>query len=89
MSNEVDRYGHLEARVEALSTTLKTVLTTLVMRGILTRADVAAILRDSEAVLAEKTPKGLEEMAAVREDLPKYLRTAMGPPPDDDEHGGH
>jgi hypothetical protein len=88
MSSEATHLKQLEARVEAMSTMIKTVLTTMVMRGILTRADVQAILHDSEQALAA-TPQAVGEVAAVREELPHYLRTAMGPPSDDDEHGGH
>ena len=88
MTSQADPLKRVEARVEAMSTTIKTVLTTLVMRGILTRADVEAILKDSEQALAD-APEALSEVASVREDFPKYMRAAIGEPDDDDEHGGH
>ena len=88
MTTETDRLNRLEARLDAMSATIKTVLTTLVMRGTLTKAAVAEILRESEAALAH-APEAVKEVASVREDMPNYLLKARGPMGEDDEHGGH
>jgi hypothetical protein len=82
-----ERLRRLEARVDALSATLKTVLTTLVMRGLLTDAAVKQILNETEHAMAdaEKQAGGAAELAGIEQDLPAYRRVAMGPPPDPDE----
>jgi hypothetical protein len=86
--SEADHVRVLEARVNALSSTLKSVLTTLVLRGILNRADVATLLHDTEALLAKDGPAGVAELKSIEEEMPSYLRAAVGPPPDpdDDDH---
>ena len=53
MSTDAERIAILEARVEALSATIKTVLTTLVLRGTLTKPAVDAILREAESLFSE------------------------------------
>jgi hypothetical protein len=89
VTSEADRIARLEARIEAVSSTMKSVLTMLMLQGVLTRQTVEAILKESEQNLAA-TPGGQQEIEAVREDLPNYLRTAIGPQDDDhDEYGGH
>jgi hypothetical protein len=86
---ETDRIARLEARLEVMSSTIKSVLTMLMLQGVLTRQTVEAILKESEEALAG-TPGAKQEIDAVREDLPNYLRTAIGPQDDDhDEYGGH
>lgn len=84
--NVGERITLLEARLDAMSSTIKTVLTTLVLRGLLTKPAVEAILQECEASLSE-SPAARQELKSVRDDLPQYLRTAMGPPSDDDDHG--
>lgn len=86
--SDSDRLRRLEARIDALSATVKTTLTTLVMRGLLTQAAVKQILDDAEQAMAdaEKQAGGAAELAGIEQDLPAYRRAAMGPPPDPDEH---
>ena len=86
MSTDAERIAILEARVEALSATIKTVLTTLVLRGMLTKPAVDAILREAESLFSE-TPAARAQIQTVRDDLPGVLRAAMGPEPDPDDHG--
>ncbi len=86
MSDESARIAALEQRVEALSHTLKTVLTTFMLRGILTRQTVDAILAEAERGMGGQT-QAMHEIAHIKEDMPAYLRHAMGPTSDDDDHG--
>lgn len=81
-----ERLQATEARVEALSSTLKSVLATLVLRGVLNRADVATLLEETQAALrgAAGHPAGLLELHAIGADMPTYLRAAIGPTPDPD-----
>ena len=83
-----ERLRRLEARIDALSTTVKTTLTTLVIRGLLTQAAVKQILDDAEHAMAEaeKQAGGAAELSAIEHDLPAYRRAATGPPPDAEEH---
>ena len=82
---EAEKIAVLEARVEALSVAFKTVLSALVIRGLLTKASVDQILHDAEEAIHH--PRGKHELEGVRADLPHYIRHAMGPVPDDDDHG--
>jgi hypothetical protein len=88
--DEADRLKAVEARVDALSSTVKSVLTTLVLRGLLNRADVAALLQETTTVLQAEcsTSAGLDEIKAIEVEMPTYLRAAVGPPPtpDEDDH---
>jgi hypothetical protein len=84
MTTDADRIAALEGRVEALSATIKTVLTTLVLRGLLTKPTVDAILREAETLAP--VPAARAEIETVRHDLPGVLRAAMGPAPDPDDH---
>ena len=86
MSTDAERIAILEARVEALSATIKTVLTTLVLRGTLTKPAVDAILREAESLFPQ-APAARAQIQTVRDDLPGVLRSAMGPEPDPDDHG--
>ena len=63
--SDAERLAHLEARVEALSATLKTVLTTLVLRGVLTKPAVDAIVREAEAMV-ESDKDAVDEVESVR-----------------------
>ena len=83
---QLERIANLEARVAALGATVKGVLTTLMLRGLVTRAEIAPLLADAEAAMAGATDAARSEFRAIEADLPGYLRQAMGPPPDDDEH---
>ncbi len=76
----------LEARVAAMSALVKSLLTTLMLRGLLTRAEIAPLLSDAEALMDAASPAAKAELRAIHADLPAYLREAMGPPPDDDDH---
>jgi hypothetical protein len=82
-----DRLRRLEARLDALSATVKTVLTALKLRGLLNEASVKEILNEAEQALAatDKQAGGAAELHNIEADLPAYLRAAMGPPPDPDE----
>jgi hypothetical protein len=82
---EAQRWRDMEARIDALSSMLKSVLTTLVLRGVLTRTEVAALLQETEAVVAKDNPSGVAELKAIGDEMPAYLRAAVGPPPDPDE----
>jgi hypothetical protein len=86
MSTDAERIAILEARVEALSATIKTVLTTLVLRGTLTKPAVDAILREVESLFPQ-APASRAQIQTVRDDLPGVLRAAMGPESDPDDHG--
>ena len=85
--SDTERLRRLEARVDALSATLKTVLTTLLLRGVLTQAAVKQILDEAEQGLApaEKQAGAAAELQGIETDLPAYRRAAMGPPPAPDE----
>ena len=85
MTTDADRIATLEARVEALSATIKTVLTTLVLRGTLTKPAVDASLREAES-LFPAAPAARAQIQTVREDLPGVMRAAMGPESDPDDH---
>ena len=85
-----DRLGAMQARVDALSATLKSVLSTLVLRGLLNKADVAVLLRETEAAMGGEAqhPAGRAELRAIEAEVPAYLRAAVGPAPDED-HDDH
>jgi TRAP-type uncharacterized transport system substrate-binding protein len=79
-----DRVAALEARVEALNDTLASVLSTLVLHGVLTKPAVEQILAQ---VKTSAAPAGAEQVDALKQSYPAAMREAMGPPPDDDDHG--
>ena len=78
----------IEARIDALSVLVKSILTTLVMRGVLTKADIPALVQESEAALGGRAahPATRAELRSIQEDMPSYLRAALGPTPDHDDH---
>jgi hypothetical protein len=80
------RIAALEERVEALSGTVKSVLTTLMLRGILTKETVAEVLNETKAILPPGHVKAQAELEHIEKDLPHYMRNAMGPEPDEDDH---
>ncbi len=86
--DDSNRLEAMEARVEALSVLMKSVLTTFVMRGVLTKADVPTLVRESEAALSVKHPAAREQLRSIQNDMPSFLRAALGPQPDDD-HDDH
>ena len=76
----------LEARIGAMSALMKSLLTTLMLRGLLNRAEIAPLIAEAEKLIVKSGPGAAEELASIRADLPAYLREAMGPVPDDDDH---
>ena len=58
---------------------------TLVLRGVLTKPAVDAIVREAEAMV-ESDKDAVNEVESVRTDIPKFIRAAMGPEPDEDDH---
>jgi len=70
----------LTARITALETVLDNVLSTLVLRGTLNRAEADQILRDSEDALRRRNPHaaGIEQLHHVRDDLSAHIRAAQG-----------
>src|SRR5262249_6860473 len=77
----------LEARVAALSALMKSLLTALMLRGLLTRPEIAPLVAEAEALMAGgAVPAGTAELRSVQQELPSYLREAMGPPPEEGEH---
>jgi len=87
-ANGDDRLQAMEARVEALNVLVKSALTTLVMRGVLTKADIPTLVRESEAALTARHPAAQAQLRSIQEDMPSFLRAALGPQPDDyhDDH---
>ena len=90
MAEANDGERALAARVDALGAMLKSTLTTLVMRGVLTKADIPALVRETEAALAERGlhPAAAAELLAIRDEMPSFRRAALGPEPghDHDDH---
>ena len=89
VDNRIDeaRAVQLEARVGALSATVKALLTTLMLRGLLTKAEIAPLLAEAEALLEQSgASDGKAELASISAELPAYMREAMGPVPDEDDH---
>jgi hypothetical protein len=86
MSEDNERILRLEARLDAMSTLIKSVLTTLMLRGVLTKPVIDQILTDSAHAVEGSNASAVTELQALRDDLPAHLRAAMGPPPDDDDH---
>lgn len=85
--DEAARIAELEGRVAALGATVRSLLTMLMLRGLLTRAEIAPLLAEADALLqAASASSGSAELKAIETDLPAYVRHAMGPPPDDDDH---
>ena len=86
MSDEAARIQHIEARLDAMKELIENVMTTLMLRGILTKPTLDQIFRDSAEALKGAGNGAAEALIAIRDDLPAHLRTAMGPPPEDDGH---
>jgi hypothetical protein len=86
MNDGNERIDAVEARVTALAAIVKGALTTLIVRGLLNKASIDEMLKETAEVMrAHGTHRAaLDELDALRGDLPKYLRAAMGPGPDPD-----
>jgi hypothetical protein len=69
-----------------LSALVKSLLTTLMLRGLLTRAEIAPLIAEAEGLIGDSGRAGSAELRAVEADLPAYLRKAMGPVPDEHDH---
>ena len=84
------RIAALEARVGALGALVGSTLTTLMLRGLLTRAEIAPLLAEAEALVAAAAGSSADaarsELAAIGIAMPDHLRKAMGPAPTDDDH---
>jgi len=80
-----------EALFEALRAVLDSLLSALVMRGLLNRAELEQLFRNAEENLQSKEPhrSALEALAAIRADLPAHLRAAQGPEPDPEHDHDH
>jgi hypothetical protein len=74
----------LDGRVDALSAMVKSLLTTLVMRGVLTKADIPTLVKECETMLGDN-PAASAELRSIQNDMPSFLRAAIGPAPDPDE----
>ena len=74
----------------ALSGMLKSTLTTLVMRGVLTKADIPALVKETETAMGDRAghPAARAELRSIMDDMPSFLRAAIAPEPDhdDDDH---
>ncbi len=81
---DAERIQHLEARVEALSVGFKSILSTFMIHGLLTKATVDHLLHEAEATLAN--PQGAKEYHAARTTMDDHITDARGPEPEDD-HG--
>ena len=86
MDGEGDRIEAAEARVTALAALMRCALTALVLRGVLNKAAIDELLKESAEVLQAHGahPAAIEELKSLGGDLPDYLRAAMGPGPDPD-----
>ena len=78
--------AELEARIAAMSALVKGLLTVLMLRGLLTRAEIAPLIADAERLMETGGAAAKAELRAIQADMPGYLREAMGPPPADDDH---
>ena len=84
MTSSPDRVAALEARVDALNETLASVLSTLVLHGVLTKPAVEQILAQTKNAAPAA---GAAQVDALQQSYPAAMREAMGPPPDEDDHG--
>jgi hypothetical protein len=83
MTSSDDRIAALEARVGALNETLASVLSTLVLHGVLTKPAVEQILAQ---VKTSAQGAGAAQVSDLQQSYPAAIREAMGPPPDEDDH---
>lgn len=82
------RLAELEARVTALSSMMKSMITAFMIHGLLTKAEIAPLIAEAEALMrtGAGSAAGKEELAKLQGDLPAYMRERMGPAPGPDEH---
>lgn len=81
------RIAELEARVAALSSMMKSMMTAFMIHGLLTKAEIAPLIAEAEALMKTTAAgAGKDELARLEADLPAYMRERLGPPPDPDEH---
>ena len=88
LKDDGERIAELEARVEALSSLLKSLLTTFVLRGTLFKADMDPLISTAEEMLADGADKARvsAELERIGRDLPGYQLARTGPQPSDAEH---
>ncbi len=86
MTSSEDKIAALEARVEALNGTLASVLSTLVLHGVLTKPAIDQILAQAKT---GADAAGASQVEALQKEYPAAIRDAMGPPPDEDDDHGH
>ncbi len=85
---EAERLAALEARVEALSSLTKSLLTTFVLRGTLFKADMQPLIDTAAQMLEENADKArvVAELDRIGAALPGYQRARMGPEQSDADH---
>ncbi|MFM1815339.1 MAG: hypothetical protein RLZ98_2034 [Pseudomonadota bacterium] len=87
-TSDKERIAVLEARVGALDSLLKSVLTTFVLRGMLSRADIQPLINTAEEMLGDHPDRSriADELDRIGQDLPGYQRQRMGPQQSDADH---
>lgn len=82
------RISELETRVAALSSLIKSMMTAFLIHGLLTKAEIAPLIAEAEALMKTGGAPGAakDELARLQQDLPAYMRERLGPAPDPDEH---
>jgi hypothetical protein len=83
---EDPRIEALEDRLTALAALIRGTLTTLVLRGVLNKAAIDEMLKETGDIMRAHGAHAaaFTELDALRGDMPEYLRAAMGPGPDPD-----
>lgn len=83
------RLAEIEARVVALSSMMKSMMTAFMIHGLLTKAEIGPLIAEADALMrpGAGSAAGKQELAKLEADLPAYMRERMGPPPDPDDHG--
>lgn len=77
----------LEARLDAQSELMKSLLTTFIIRGTLQRAEIQPLIDTAKEMAANQGKKSaLMALDAFGQDLPGYQRSRMGPHEDDHDH---
>lgn len=77
----------LEARLDAQSELMKSLLTTFIIRGTLLRAEIQPLIDTAKEMAANQGKKSaLEALDAFGQDLPGYQQSRMGPHEDDHDH---
>lgn len=83
------RLAELEARVAALSSMIKSMMTAFMIHGLLTKAEIGPLIAEAEMLMRKgaASDAGKQELAKLEADLPAYMRERLGPAPDPDDHG--